>query len=113
MSGHSEKKLLTTKELSTYLNIKKATLYSWVEQNKIPHLKIHGLIRFSQREIDAWLQSLHNQYPRLEPTSYFGGGKNLDVEEIVARARASVYNGPHGETGPDSCPGKGGEHGDL
>ncbi|MBI4715998.1 MAG: helix-turn-helix domain-containing protein [Nitrospirae bacterium] len=107
---------MTISELSAYLNIKKATLYSWVEQNKIPHLKIQGLVRFDQAEVDAWLQSLRPLRPRggkQRPSPGFRIGKELDVDEMVARARSSVYNDPHGETGPDSCPGKGGEDGAL
>lgn len=108
MKAQPDKLLLTITELSVYLNIKKATLYSWVEQNKIPHLKIHRLIRFRKDEVDAWLRSCYIK--KIEPESLHlpVKGTVLDVEEIVARARSSVYNDPCGETGPDLAPGKGG-----
>lgn len=113
MEMESQEKYMSITELSTRLNIKKTTLYSWVGQNKIPHLKIHGLIRFSQREINAWLQTLRTHRSKPALLSHVGNGKNLDTDEIVARAKSSVYNESHGETGPDSRPGKGGDHGAL
>jgi excisionase family DNA binding protein len=49
--------LLTVQELAQQLHIKAATLYAWAAQGKIPSLKLHGLLRFRQDEIDQWLES--------------------------------------------------------
>ena len=43
--------LLTVKELAEQLHIKPATLYAWAAQDKIPCLKIHGLLRFDRQTI--------------------------------------------------------------
>lgn len=50
--------LLTIHELSQYLNIKRSTLYAWVERGFIPHYKMNRLVRFKKEEIDAWLEEL-------------------------------------------------------
>jgi len=51
-----EKKLLEIKELSAYLGVKVNTLYSWVNQQKIPYVKINRLVRFEIQRIDEWLE---------------------------------------------------------
>lgn len=47
--------LLTIEKLSTYLSIKRKTLYAKVESGEIPHYRIGRLVRFRLAEIDAWL----------------------------------------------------------
>ena len=47
--------LLTTQELSAWLNIKPSTLRKWVCRKKIPYLKIGGSVRFRKTDIDYWL----------------------------------------------------------
>ena len=48
------------------LNIKTSTIYAWVAQGKIPHVKIHGLIRFHPHEVDQWINSFKgNQSTKL------------------------------------------------
>jgi len=46
--------LLTVKELAQQLHIKSATLYPWAAQQKIPCLKIHGVVRFEIETIKEW-----------------------------------------------------------
>jgi excisionase family DNA binding protein len=53
--------MLTIVQVSEWLHIKPSTLYAWVSQGKIPHVKIHGLIRFQPDEIQQWLASFHTQ----------------------------------------------------
>ena len=53
--------MLTISQVSNLLNIKPSTLYAWVSQGKIPHVKIHGLIRFQSEDIQQWLTSFHAQ----------------------------------------------------
>ena len=49
--------LLTLDELSVILKIKPKTIRQWVYQGKIPSLKINGILRFGNRDIEAWLHS--------------------------------------------------------
>ena len=83
--------LLTVQEVSQLLHIKAATLYAWAAQGKIPSLKLHGLLRFRQDEIDQWLESCERtsspdkRKPR--PTRDAGA----DVATLIARAKAEVY----------------------
>ncbi len=52
---------LSIKDLSQYLQIKPSTLYAWASKGIIPHYKVHGLLRFKQDEIDAWIASFFPQ----------------------------------------------------
>lgn len=92
------------RQLTTYLNVKPATLYAWAAQGKIPSLKLHGLLRFRQDEIDQWLESCRvenrpphplRRKPRQRPVS------NVDV--LIERAKRAVYT-PTGETRPIASP---------
>jgi len=51
-----EKQLLDTNEASEFLGIKKNTLYEWVIQRKIPHIKVGRLVKFKQEDLEAWLK---------------------------------------------------------
>ncbi len=88
--------MLTTKELSAWLNIKSSTLYLWVSQNKIPYCRIHGLIRFEPDAIQAWLRGFgaHSVKPLPLPTRQ----DSNDVENLIAAAKRAVYTSRHGET---------------
>jgi excisionase family DNA binding protein len=96
--------MLTIAQVSEWLHIKPSTLYAWVSQGKIPHVKIHGLIRFQAEEIQQWLASLHTQ--NANPLKLKGkrgrGGNNLDT--IIVRAKQEAYNSRHGETRLRSSP---------
>jgi excisionase family DNA binding protein len=105
------------KQLSPYLNIKPSTLYAWVAQGGIPHVKIHGLIRFDPEEIKAWLASFKECAIR-EPSN--GSPKkrarpktapfHKDLDHLIDRAKKTAYNEYYkiksGETRPASDPGK-------
>ena len=49
-------KLLGINEVSDIMGVKINTLYSWVHQNKIPHLKIGRLVKFRQSDLERWLE---------------------------------------------------------
>jgi len=49
------KRFVGVSELSEYLSVKENTIYSWVNQRKIPHIKINGLVRFDLNRIDEWI----------------------------------------------------------
>ena len=92
--------MLTTKELSAWLNIKSSTLYLWVSQNKIPCHRIHGLIRFEPDAIQAWLNSFgtNSVKPLPLPTRKVCN----DIDHLIEAAKREVYTPRHGETRPKS-----------
>jgi len=96
--------MLTITQVSDLLNIKVSTLYAWVSQGKIPHVKIHGLIRFQAEEIQQWLASFHPQNANpLKLKGKRGSGLN-NLDTIIVRAKEEAYNSRHGETRQRSSP---------
>jgi excisionase family DNA binding protein len=52
--------LWTAAELSATCKIARSTIYSWVQQNFIPHVKLLGCIRFRPSEVKTWLDEHAN-----------------------------------------------------
>lgn len=50
--------LWTAEEVANRLKINIKTLYSYVNQRRIPYRKIYGLVRFVPDEVCAWLDSI-------------------------------------------------------
>jgi excisionase family DNA binding protein len=93
--------LLTIKELAEQLRIRPSTLYSWAAQGKIPCRKIHGLVRFDQKDIDRWLSSFSP--PMSVPLQIENRrADHSDLDRLIASAKRSVYTSGHGETRPKS-----------
>jgi len=46
--------LLTVREVSDMINVHEKTVYQWISQGKIPHVRINRLVRFDEREIREW-----------------------------------------------------------
>ncbi|MBW7875824.1 MAG: helix-turn-helix domain-containing protein [Candidatus Cloacimonetes bacterium] len=51
-------KLLTTKELMDKLKVKRNTIYQLRKEAELPTIKLGRTIRFDEKAIDAWLQSM-------------------------------------------------------
>ena len=112
------------KKLSAYLNIKPSTLYAWVAQGRIPHVKILGLIRFNPEEIEAWVASFKagtigepsNGSPKKRPARK-AAPFYKDLDHVIERAKKSAYNEYYGiksgETRPASDPGKEEDNGSV
>jgi excisionase family DNA binding protein len=50
------KKLLTYKEAARFLSMPVGTLYAMVHERRVPHLRLsRRLVRFSEAELDEWL----------------------------------------------------------
>jgi excisionase family DNA binding protein len=49
--------ILTLVEAANFLKVKKRTLYDLVQRRTIPHLRVRKLIRFSKRELLAWMRA--------------------------------------------------------
>lgn len=99
---------LTIKDVTKMLQIKPATLYAWVAQGMIPHLKIGRLLRFDPDEIEVWLQD-HRREPIPEPTPHRRQHGTDHVAALIARAKAEVYTSSHGKPEQDRAARKG-EH---
>ena len=99
------------KTLSKQLAIKTSTLYAWVEQGKIPAVRVNRLIRFRPEEIAAWLAGCptppsKGQEARSKKRKRGGAGAP-EVTRLVARARREAYNDTCGKTRPTSAHRKG------
>ena len=92
--------MLTTKELSAWLNIKPSTLYLWASQKKIPCCRIHGLIRFDPDAIQAWLNCFGVAPGK--PPSLPIRHVSRDLDQLIEAAKREVYTPRHGETRPKS-----------
>lgn len=85
-------------QLANYLNVKPATLYAWAAHGKIPSLKLHGLLRFRQDEIDQWLESCRvASRPAVSVPKKRRPHPPHNVDVLIERAKCAVYTGS-GET---------------
>ena len=50
-------KLLTPEDICEMFGIKTSTLYAWTSRGQIPYLKVNGILRFREKEIEEWLKS--------------------------------------------------------
>lgn len=49
-------KLLTAKEVCSYLGITQNTVYHWTFSKRIPYIKSGGVLRFREDDILSWLE---------------------------------------------------------
>lgn len=47
--------LMTVEDVASYLKVAVQSVYRWASQEKIPHLKVGGSLRFDPNEIQEWL----------------------------------------------------------
>ncbi len=50
------KRLLNVEEISEYLGVKVATIYGWVSEGYIPHIKLGRLVRFDLDAVTEWVK---------------------------------------------------------
>jgi len=48
--------LISVKQLSELTGLSVFTLYSWINQRKIPYVKVGRLVRFDPRKIEKWIE---------------------------------------------------------
>jgi len=68
MDNNIKKQFLSPQELSAYLGLSLNTIYSWVNQRRIPYIKVSRLVKFKVSEIDEWMRGM-----RVEPTDLLRG----------------------------------------
>ena len=56
MQMKEDKRFFTITELSEYLSLSKNTIYGWVNQQKIPYVKLGGALRFDKKDIDKMIE---------------------------------------------------------
>ena len=92
----------TVQEVAALLHAKPGTIYAWAKQGKIPCVKLHRLVRFPVKAIQRWLASAQPEPPPLLPK--LGHKDSLELDVLIARAKAQVYTRAHGETRPTASP---------
>jgi len=103
--------------LSCYLDIKPKTIYSLVEENRIPHYRVGKLIRFKRSEIDEWMEGNKKDCvgPEKLAKKILGPVQRskIDVDRVVRKAidgaRREGYTTSHGKTRPSQGPQEGGQ----
>ena len=50
------KLLIDVKQLSESTGLSVFTLYSWINQKRIPYVKVGRLVRFDPRKIEKWIE---------------------------------------------------------
>jgi excisionase family DNA binding protein len=103
--------LLTVKDMATRLQVTDKTVYAWVSQGKIPCMKVNGIIRFDEQEMDRWFQQCHVRVgpPRAGHKDRPGSSAS-SVDHLIESAKRAVYTA-RGETSDSEPIGKGGAHG--
>jgi len=82
-------KIVTIKEVSEFLKVKQSTLYSWVNQKRIPSFKLNGLWRFDMEKIEAWINQ-SNHVDDIPGRIAKKKANHLDIDRIVKHAKEAV-----------------------
>lgn len=48
---------MDVEDLAKYLKLEKQTIYNWLNQKRLPGIKLGGVWRFDRYQIDRWLKS--------------------------------------------------------
>ncbi len=62
-------KLLTAEELADRLGVKLSTIYKWTHEGRIPRVQNIRLLRFREKDIEAWLSTPEKKAHKQEPFS--------------------------------------------
>lgn len=94
------KEFLTVRELSEFLSIKPSTIYTLVQENRIPHYRIGKLVRFRTSEIMNWVQKGKRGAKEIGPVRKNIPARDLhepshaqDLRAIIERAKSEVKEG--------------------
>lgn len=83
-------KIVTIKEVSEFLKIKQSTIYSWVNQKRIPSFKLNGLWRFDMEKIEAWINQ-SNRVDDIPERVKKKKANHLDIDRIVKHVIEEIY----------------------
>lgn len=78
---------ITVQDVANILNVKKSTIYSWVNAGLIPHYRLcGGPLRFKREEIVAWVEQFKKTTAEKPGAGrYPVKGKN-NIDHIIRRA---------------------------
>ena len=51
-----EDRWLSVEEISTYLGVKRDTVYNWISERNMPASKVGRLWKFKKNEVDTWVR---------------------------------------------------------
>ena len=102
-------------KLSKYLGMKASTLYSLVEQKKIPHYKVGRLVRFKKSDIDLWMEENKKEVIDVSKAAKLliktarepARDANKVVKKAIDDVKGVFYTASHGK--PDQVKGLGKE----
>ena len=105
----------TISEISKYLNLKPSTIYSMVEEKRIPHFRVGRLVRFKKGEIDLWMESNRKECidiskaarKVLKRARMPARDINRVVKKAIEQSKRIDYTASHGK--PDQVKGLGKE----
>ena len=101
-------------ELAERLHIKPSALYAWVEQGKIPHLKLGRLVRFDPHEIDVWLHDHRREGSKPQPPRRRRVRQETKhVDELIVGVKRDVYTPRCGKPDQDRATRKGENDGSV
>lgn len=76
-------RLLNVQELSEYLSLPSATIYTWVSLGRIPGVvRLGRALRFDRGEIDGWVESMK--------TKAVENGENVRHKKAPGRSECDV-----------------------
>lgn len=105
--------LLTIQDLSKQLQIKSSTLYAWVAQDKIPFLRLNGLIRFHPPTIEQWLNASSSEATLRNDQTIALHRSFLPIDRLIADAKRAVYTPRRGRPDQDRANTKEVGHGSV
>ncbi len=51
-----QKELMGTESAAEFLGISRNTLYEWIVQRRVPHIKVGRLVKFKREDLEGWLK---------------------------------------------------------
>jgi len=113
---------LNVQQIAKYLGTKPSTVYSLVEEKKIPHYRIGRQIRFKKSDVDEWMEKQREEVVdvKVEDRRVIGSlQKRSDprikrvVKKIIEEAKGERYTVCNGKPNQDKGLGKEVSHGAL
>ena len=53
------KRYITVAEVANLLRVHPSTIYRWIANTSIPHIKLRKRVVFDEREVESWLRTMY------------------------------------------------------